>query len=289
MKISYNTLEGVPFDKIHDAFVSIFSDYLVDVSYMTRDKLKNRAIKNGYDPEVSIGAFIDGELKGFTLTGTEERSDGLFAFDIMTGLAKEIRGMGVAPDIFRLMVPKLRSKKVKGFFLEVLQENKAAIRAYEKTGFRITRSFDCFQISTDSFSDHGNELPGFEIRRSGKEILPEFEKFTEWQPSWENSFNSARRIPDEIRIYTARAVAANAGILVYYPALNWIMGVLVKPEFRGRGVASQLLSELKSDLSPEQNIIKALNIQSDDEATISLLQKAGFTIMTRQYEMYYEL
>ena len=64
-------MRGVGFEKIYDAFIKAFEDYAVDVSYMTPSVMEKRAIKNGYDPENSVGVYANEELVGFTLVGTD--------------------------------------------------------------------------------------------------------------------------------------------------------------------------------------------------------------------------
>jgi ribosomal protein S18 acetylase RimI-like enzyme len=49
--------------------------------------------------------------------------------------------------MFIFIKPRLKAIGIKNFYLEVLQENKSAIRAYKKTGFEIVRILDCFTLS----------------------------------------------------------------------------------------------------------------------------------------------
>lgn len=146
MNVTYKNLVNVSFEELHKTFVDAFSDYAVDVSYMTHYVMENRAIKNGYDPESSVGAFNDSKLVGFTLVGIDNHYETPSAFDIMTGLVKDYRGKGIASQMFDFIIPSLKEKKIKQFYLEVLQENNAAIRAYQKAGFKINRSLDCFTL-----------------------------------------------------------------------------------------------------------------------------------------------
>ncbi len=144
MNVVYKNLANISFEELHNTFVDAFSDYAVDVSYMTPDVMQKRAIKNGYDPESSVGVFNENKLVGFTLVGLDQHYETPSAFDIMTGLVKDFRGKGIASKMFNFIKPTLKEKKIKQFYLEVLQENKAAIRAYQKTGFKINRKLGLF-------------------------------------------------------------------------------------------------------------------------------------------------
>lgn len=285
----YKNLLNISFEEIHQTFVDAFSDYAVDVSYMTPDVMRNRAIKNGYDPEASVGVFKDDKMLGFTLVGIDKHYDTWAAFDIMTGLVKGFRGKGIASEMFNFIKPKLNEKKIEEFYLEVLQENKAAIRAYQKTGFKIIRSLDCFTLDVKDFKTTEESRIPLSFRNAQRSEIDDFETFNDWVPSWENSFSSIKRIPDEVIIISAEYSINKVGLLVYYPMLNWIMAFLIDPKYRKMGVGSAMIHELISQLNGNVTMLKFYNIQSEDEDLISFLKTSGFEEVVAQYEMRYKL
>ena len=285
----YKNLVNISFEELHNTFVDAFSDYAVDVSYMTTNVIQNRAIKNGYDPELSVGVFNDNKLVGFTLVGIDKHYETSAAFDIMTGLVKDYRGKGIASEMFNFIKPKLKEKNIDEFYLEVLQENKAAIRAYQKTGFKIKRSLNCFSMEINKFKVTEHLRIPLKFNHLKKSEIDDFETFTDCTPSWENSFNAIKRIPDEIIIIDAEYSINKVGLIVYYPLVNWIMAVLVDPKYRKMGVGSALFSELIKQVDGKVDKIKFLNIQSEDEDLINFLKASGFELMTAQFEMKYEL
>ncbi|HWQ08382.1 MAG TPA: hypothetical protein VN436_04720, partial [Holophaga sp.] len=50
-------LDGTAFGDIHRAVTEAFADYQLDMSYMTEEALRRRAMKNGVDLTCSPGAF----------------------------------------------------------------------------------------------------------------------------------------------------------------------------------------------------------------------------------------
>ena len=203
MNIVYKNLGNISFEELHNTFVDAFSDYAVDVSYMTPDVMQKRAIKNGYDTESSVGVFNENKLVGFTLVGLDQHYETSSAFDIMTGLVKDFRGKGLASEMFEFIKPVLKEKKVEQFYLEVLQENKAAIRAYQKTGFKILRSLDCFTLDISKFEVTTPLRIPLLFKEMDKSKVEYFDTFSDWIPSWENSFNAIKRIPDEVLVLEA--------------------------------------------------------------------------------------
>jgi ribosomal protein S18 acetylase RimI-like enzyme len=124
-----------------------------------------------------------------------------------------------------------------------------------------------------------------EIRPASRDRLDEFRPHLEWRPSWENSFASIRRIPDEVDVFGAFEGEACAGLLVYYPLMNWITTLVVKRDRRRRGVGSALLEQFARERPGGQSSVRLVNIEHTDEATLSLLERAGCELLVRQFEM----
>jgi len=289
MNIEFRNLKGVTFDQLNETFHEAFSDYAIDVSYMTTKIMKNRAIKNGYDPGASVGVYENDKLVGFTLTGISEFKGTVAGFDIMTGLIKSFRGKGIASQMFNYIRTTTKNKGARNFYLEVLQENKSAIKAYERSGFVSTRAFDCYELQIENFKiTEPLRLP-LEFKTIGKNDIDRYETYSDWPPSWENSFNSITRIPDEVILIEARYSLHKVGMYVYYPAIQWILALIVNPDYRKMGVGSALLNHLMVNVSKNIQKIHMINIQSDDEPLIRFLKDSGFEVYTKQYEMKCEL
>jgi hypothetical protein len=55
------------------------------------------------------------------------------------------------------------------------------------------------------------------------------------------------------------------------------------------GIHSALLNHLVKQLEGKVEMVKLLNIQSDDENLITFLKQSGFELLTGQYEMKYKI
>lgn len=291
METIIQSLEKTSLDEIHEAFQRAFSDYQVDISYMTREVIEKRFEKNGYQPELSVGVFDRGRLQGFTVVGKGKFKGSSAAFDIMTGIAKDYRGQGIAQKMFDAILNNMRGHHVNRFFLEVLQGNDAAIRAYTKTGFNKTRGLDCYLLKPDNFRIAKSINSIIFIEEDSNRLDPDLLKFMDWEPSWENHPESIGRIPDQWQLITARSLGKTVGFCVYYPTLNWILLLAVDPEYRRKGIGSAILEFLSTKLFSEHGLdeIKLYNVQDDDEATRAFLKQSGFKKITGQFEMMYEI
>ena len=282
MDVQLRFLGGTPFPAIHRAMQEAFADYALDMSYMTEEVLRHRAAKNGVALDCSVGAFSGGRLVGLTLVGTGPWEGEPAAFDAGTGILPEHRGQGLAGRMFDYALPELRRRGVKRFLLEVLQDNEAAVRAYRKAGFRVTRPFDCWESAAAPVPPQARP---FDVRGVPAGRLDEFAAEQDWPPSWENSFDSIRRVPERMHLLGAFEGDECRGVLAYNPVLQWIMAVLVKRPHRRRGAGTALLGALAGMLPPGGRPVRMHNVDPADEGTRALLQQAGFRKFTAQYEM----
>jgi ribosomal protein S18 acetylase RimI-like enzyme len=271
--------------ELFDTFLEAFGDYAIDISGYRQETFVNRAIKNGVDFESSVGLFEGDRMVGYTLIGIDSWKGVLSAYDIGTGITKPHRGKGLARGMFEHALPRLRGLGVKTFVLEVLQQNEPAIKAYEKTGFHITRGFDCFELAWDLIEE--GEAPMIISLERGS--LAIFETALDWRPSWENSFASIRRIPDSVSLYGALIDDVPRGLIVYYPALNWIMSIVVDRAYRRKGIGSALVRHLKDTIGGAGPRARLVNVQHDDSGMIAFLERLGFENFVGQYEMELDL
>jgi len=277
------SLKGIPFEQVHATFRDAFADYATDSGTISRNVLYNRAVKNGLDLDLSAGAFAGDRLVGITLIGVDRFAGHASAYDIATGIVPSHRGQGLAGRLVESIVPRLRDRSLNRFVLEVLRHNEPAVKAYTAAGFTVTRRFECFALTRDDLVI-GKTDPAIRIELRDRGILADARGWLEWEPSWENSFNSIARIPDEVVVLAAELEGSTAGVLVYYPALCWIMTVLARPEWRRRGVASRLVAELVR-ITSDRDSWKLNNVQHSDTATLALLKNRGFRFVLGQFEM----
>lgn len=285
MSVEYGYLSKEGFSDVYQCFLEAFADYHVDMSYMNQPRMFNRMLKNGVDFGASVGAYENGKMVGATLIGIGDWNGEKAAFDAGTGIIPSHRGKGVAGGMFRFSLPGIKNKGIRKFLLEVLRVNEAGIKAYQKTGFKITRELDCFELHPEHFKPLQKTPSGITIEPVNTDILEQFSGHLDWQPSWENSFSSIARIPDGVDIYGAFEKGQPIGLAVYYPSLMWLMAVVVDPAHRRRGIGGQLVAHCIAHLPKGTKSIKAHNIDSKETGTHQLFRQLGFKEIIGQYEM----
>jgi len=274
---------------LYQTFRLAFSDYIQDASHVTEANFTNRAIKNGVDFDSSVGIVDQDAFVGFTLVALDYFYGSYAAFDAFTGIIKPYRGQGLAKAMFDFVVPKVKSKGAQRFYLEVIQENEPAVRAYQKARFEITRELDSFEIC---FKDTPLDLiadQNSEIRAISKSDLAQGMDFFDWQPSWENTLASIYRIPDDVLILGAHVQNKLAGFLVYYPLLNWILNMAVHKNYRHQKIGTYLIAQLKDRIGERRASTKIINVEHNDTGMIDFLKAVGFKYLMSQFEMKLDL
>jgi ribosomal protein S18 acetylase RimI-like enzyme len=279
------SLAACPPEFIAAAFDRAFADYYIKHATSATAWLPARMQKNGVDLHCSAGAFVADELVGFTLVGVGEHRGLPAAFDAGTGIVPEHRGAGLAGRMFDFSRRRVRERGVRLFLLEVLQENEPAIRAYEKSGFRRVRSFDCYTLERQRHRPAAAASHALVIEPVDRPRVAGLAGQMDWLPSWENSIASIRRVPDELLCLGAFEGERCIGTLAYYPTLNWIMNLVVRRDRRHRGVASALLRKLWEHLGDEVKDVRMVNVDHRDTGMQRFLEQSGFTLFTRQFEM----
>jgi len=275
------SLKQVPFAEIHACFAAAFADYAVKSVVMDENALRRRADKNDWVPECSVGVQADGKLVAVSLTGIDVVGEETRAYDICTGIIPEHRGKGLAGMIIKAMVPRLVQAGAAAFQLEVLQNNLAGIRAYEKAGFVTTRALVSHEGTIDEVVPAPSQVF---VRSIGLRELLQLSSQLEFQPSFEQRDAAIVNLRDDLitlgAVENERCVAA----LAYDPETAWIMRLVTHRQFRRRGLARALLSDLACRID-DGGIIKAVNIDERDEATRALMFKCGMKESLKQWEM----
>lgn len=277
----YRSLENISLEVIYETFIEAFSDYQVklDLSFI---KFKNMMVRRGFVPKMSIGIFDNDRLVGLILNGVRVWNGKMTAYDLGTGVIAEYRKRGLTGEALKVVKKLCREKGIEYYLLEVLQGNTGAVELYKKSGFKITREFDCYILKKGSIES----LKDIEIRKIelfSDEQWGEIEKYCDYSPSWQNSVDSIKACPDKFCYYIVNVENDIAGYGVIEKITGDIPQIAVRKEYRNQGIGRSILNEMVKNT--EGNQVKLLNVDCRDEGTKQFLLKAGAVKYVSQYEM----
>ena len=140
MTIQFQPLVTTSFENIIDCFVEAFSDYFVTMP-TDPEIYRQRWHMSGVDWDLSVGAFDREKLVGFIIHSVGDRQGFLTAHNSGTGVIPTHRGKGLVYGMYDYAFPRLIDAGIQKSRLEVITENIRAVRAYQKVGFQIAKTY----------------------------------------------------------------------------------------------------------------------------------------------------
>lgn len=279
--IVLKTLEDIDTGMLHETFVSVFSDYQIKID-LPFWKFQQMLQRRGFVPDISMGAFNDGVLVGFVLNGLRSWNGKATAYDVGTGVIGEYRKQGITSNIFASVKELLCERKVEQYLLEVLKPNTAAIQLYRKQGFEVVRDFACFRIDKsryDPLAFHEVEW----VDRIDPEEWGLFPRFWDFLPSWQNSIDSIKAVPDTFTCCIVRKDNDITGYGIIDRRTGDIPQIAVDKEYRHKGIARSIMTGLLA--RTESDRAGVLNVEEQADAMKAFLADAGFEYSVGQHEM----
>jgi ribosomal protein S18 acetylase RimI-like enzyme len=275
--IVFKTLENTNIAIILNTFNLAFSDYIVPMK-LTDEQLATKIKNENILLEYSAGAFENDELIGFILHGRDVINDKIIIYNGGTGVIPTQRGQRLTAQLYEFILPLLCSKQTDAIILEVITTNHVAIATYEKIGFRILRTLNCYKGVITSLPSSGN----YDIQ-----VVTDFDwnqstSFWDWQPTWQNNVAAIEKNKTNLIFLGIHQNQKLFGYLLFNPKSNRIQQFAIAKDHRHKGLASQLFCYLGEHYTPE---ISMINIDGSAIATTQFLENKGFQKTVTQYEM----
>lgn len=278
----YRFLSEGYFSGLYAAFIEAFSDYVFPFA-LTESQFRNHIELNGVDLSRSVGCTENGELIGFSLNGFGTWCGKRTVYDAGTGVIPRCRRQGISDKMFGMMLPALEASGVEQFLLEVVSTNDAAIRLYEKLGFRPVRELSLMQCDkTVELTE--DETQHIRVRELDAPDWNIFLQFWEGEPSWQNSCDAIDRSSDRKKVLAAFVEGECVGYVIFSASFGRIAQIAVARDFMHRGVGRRLVREVQ-DATLAGYPVQVINADKGIPEVTEFFRGLGFYELLSQYEM----
>ncbi|MGB5653649.1 MAG: GNAT family N-acetyltransferase [Robiginitalea sp.] len=180
-------LSEVSFETLVDCFLETFDNYYVQMP-VDRAYYRKRWKAAKVDFKCSYGMFDGDLLVGFIIHAIDQRQGKCTAFNTGTGVLPKYRGQGIVKSIYNYAFNDLAEKGIEKSTLEVISINDRAISLYKAIGFKVCKTYRCFNgtIALDFSSPY--ELREIELANVDWSRLPNQQCY-----SWDNQKESIVR------------------------------------------------------------------------------------------------
>lgn len=279
------TLTPADFPELYRVFLASFANYQVPMQ-PSQDQLRIRFKRISINYRLSAGAFDNGVMVGFILTGRGGFDGEPTAYNGGTGILPEYRKLGLAKAIYQHLFPLYKKHGIGQCLLEVLTDNAAAVQLYEGLGFSKSRLLRCY--AANGLWHPAQNLIGQGIRISKASVIDweQYELLADVRPSWQNNAAAvSQSFYSEVAL-EAYYHTALVGYATFRPEDGRISQIAVEDGMRGQGVGSMLLLTMQEMAHKRLSI---LNIDDNYRDTCQFFSNRGFINLINQWEMVLKL
>ncbi|KZS42382.1 GNAT family acetyltransferase [Aquimarina aggregata] len=265
------SLNTIDFKILMNCFLKAFENYYMKMPedhqyYRNRWKMANVCF------DLSFGMFDNDKIVGFIINAIDKRDKDLIAFNTGTGIIPEYRRKGIVYKLYEHAIPKFKKNGVTKCSLEVIKDNTIAVKAYKRIGFRISKSYKCYNgelLLKDQLNDF--ELKQVDVSFFDRHTIPQK------MYSWDNHIETLKRGD-----YEYYSLVMNENEIAYF-VINSTNGYLA--QFDVFIDQKDNWIRLFSAIKRMTNSIKINNVDEALDSKLSFIKSMGILNTIDQFEM----
>lgn len=265
------TLNNASFEELIDCFLLAFENYHVKMP-SNKDYYERRWKAAKVDYTLSYGMFTNGRLIGFIIHAIDNRFGIKTAFNTGTGVIPEFRGQRIIKSIYDLAIHDLKYNGIEKSTLEVIQENKKAIKAYQRVGFKICKEYNCFAGNINIDSEEEIRLEKIDYKEFDWNSLPNQDFY-----SWD--FQKETIIGREYSFYQIVYDAKPESYFIFNEENKYIA------QFDLFANNNNAWTRLFQGIKQISNEVKIINVDNRLIDKLNMINKIGIPRSVDQYEM----
>jgi ribosomal protein S18 acetylase RimI-like enzyme len=269
--------------EMRKVFNCAFEDYLVPVRLTETDFKRKLIDKTNISFKYSVGSYLNQRCVGFLFQTIGVYQEQKTAYNGGTGVIPSCRGNQLTYRMYQHVIPGLIRKNVVNCVLEVLSNNKPAIKSYEKVGFRKSNFFHCLKLDQDSSYLNNASGKNYRIIKSVNPRWDTFESFTDYETSFLDTFQMLRKNMKFERILEAYDGNELVGYIIYNNKMGRVGNIAVNKKHRGKGIGTLLIKSMQRDCRNKPVYILNVNERSYD--LLNFFLRLGFRNDIDQFEL----
>ncbi|MGS4347270.1 GNAT family N-acetyltransferase [Myroides odoratus] len=255
-----------------------FADYIVPLQ-LTLEQLEFKIAAENIQLDLSVGLVEDDRLVGFMLHAINTVDGKLTAYNAATGVIPSHRGQGLVGKMYEFLLQRLQPLKVEQLVLEVIENNHAAIRAYEKMEYHMARKLGCFEGEAVTAKRESS----FDIKTLADFNWPVFCSFWEIQPSWQYTVSALEKSKDRCCILGAYDQEQLVGYIIFNPTTKRILQLAVAKTHRRKGIATQFIQMMQERMASTE--VYVYNVDVTSVETTAFFHQLNLKSELAQFEM----
>lgn len=211
-----------------------FEDYFVPIQF-NLDAFLTMLRKDGTDLTVSRVLLVEDQPCGIALIARRGWTSRLAAM----GIARETRGKGAGSWFMEVLINEAHQRGEREMVLEVIEQNEAAVRLYQRSGFQVVRRLIGFTCKgRNAPPGEKNDMQEIDLREMSRLILQHGWSDLPWQLSGE----SIAQMNPPARAYRK----GQAYIVVSNPTAEHVViwSLLVEANARGNRLGTDILKNV---------------------------------------------
>jgi len=268
--------------KMCKTFNNAFSDYIIPIHLSHGQFIQKIVQKTNISFKYSVGSYYNKQLIGFIYNSINFYEGEKTAYNGGAGVISEFRGNKLTQKMYDSIFPKLQNNGVKQCILEVISNNKPAIKVYENMGFKRTKFYHCLKLKEESPYLRKIEKSNIDLKIPEKPKWKRYERFCDYSTCFLDSFPILKKNKQNETILEAYFDHKLVGFLIFNRQMGRVEHIGIDHSARGMGIGALLIKRMIKICRKKPIYILNLNERNYD--LLNFFLRLGFRNEIDQFE-----
>jgi ribosomal protein S18 acetylase RimI-like enzyme len=268
--------------KMRRTFNNAFADYIVPINLSHGQFIQKIVEKTNISFKYSVGTYYNKKLVGFIYNSLNYYEGKKTAYNGGTGVISEFRGNRLTERMYDSVIPSLMKNGVEQCVLEVISNNKPAIKVYENLGFKRTKFYHCMKLTEQSPYLKKINNKEIDLRIPVMPKWKKYDRFCDYTTCFLDSIPLLKKNKKNETLLEAYYNHQLVGFLVFNRKMGRVEHIGVDQNSRGKGIGTMLIKRMIKICGKKPVYILNLNERNYD--LLNFFLGLGFRNEIDQFE-----